>query len=361
MRSNPLVSIIVPVYNTENYLRECINSLCGQTYSNLQIILVNDGSTDGCGKICDFYMKKDSRIQVIHQENRGVSSARNVGLDVAQGKYIYFVDSDDRVLENMVEETVGAMEEGYDLCVWAHLIEEESNTYYWGRHKSTIFHFPTLRKKRRFLCRWILPVRFCWSACCQAFRRDIINCNELRFVTGQKIYEDMDFFFRYAACCQNLHYISKSFYVYRQHADSTFHTSTIQEQTAYMLRLSKLWDSSFAEQLSFLPVYICSGVAFLSGVAGHITRTKDDEQRLIRILEFLRNAEDNDWLLEQAKLAVKNRSVIIQICGLRLGGRVYGFYKYLLTGDMSSLRKANRLQACFLMLRTCKNRLLYGQ
>ena len=91
----PKVSIIVPVYNTEKYLARCIDSILAQTFTDFELILVNDGSKDNSGKICDEYAQKDSRIVVIHKENGGVSSARNKGIDVAQGEWISFVDSDD--------------------------------------------------------------------------------------------------------------------------------------------------------------------------------------------------------------------------------------------------------------------------
>lgn len=99
--SKPLISIIVPVYNVEDYLPECIDSILAQTYKNLEIILVNDGSTDNSGKICDEYAQKDSRIKVIHKENSGVSSTRNMGIEAASGEYIGFVDSDDTVDSDM--------------------------------------------------------------------------------------------------------------------------------------------------------------------------------------------------------------------------------------------------------------------
>lgn len=98
-----LISVIVPVYNVEKYLEGCINSLVSQTYKNLEIILVDDGSTDESGLICDKFAKNDCRIKVIHKENGGVSSARNTGIDVASGDYIGFVDSDDYIAEDMYE------------------------------------------------------------------------------------------------------------------------------------------------------------------------------------------------------------------------------------------------------------------
>lgn len=101
---NPLISVIVPVYNTEPFLPKCLDSIIGQTYRNLQIILVDDGSPDRCGEICDEYAKRDNRICVIHQQNSGVTTARNVGLAPAKGEYLAFVDSDDWLELNMYEE-----------------------------------------------------------------------------------------------------------------------------------------------------------------------------------------------------------------------------------------------------------------
>ena len=92
-----LVSIIIPIYKVEKYLRQCIESVIAQTYINIEIILVDDGSPDNCGKICDEYAEKDSRIKVIHKKNEGLSVARNVGIDIANGAYLMFVDSDDWV------------------------------------------------------------------------------------------------------------------------------------------------------------------------------------------------------------------------------------------------------------------------
>ena len=97
-----LISVIVPVYKVEEYLRRCIDSIINQTYKNLEIILVDDGSPDNCGKICDEYAKKDGRIKVIHKENGGLSDARNVGIEKSFGEYITFIDSDDYVESNYI-------------------------------------------------------------------------------------------------------------------------------------------------------------------------------------------------------------------------------------------------------------------
>ena len=99
----PLISIIIPIYNVEQYLRRCVDSVLQQTYTNLEIILVDDGSPDNCGRICDEYAQADSRVRVIHKTNGGLSSARNAGLDIMTGEYLMFVDSDDYLSLDCVE------------------------------------------------------------------------------------------------------------------------------------------------------------------------------------------------------------------------------------------------------------------
>lgn len=112
------ISVIVPVYNVEQFLPKCLDSIIGQTYPNLQIILVDDGSTDGCGEICDEYARKDNRIKVIHQENSGTVKARNSGISLATGDYLAFVDADDYLPFDAYQELSAAIEsENYDI-VW---------------------------------------------------------------------------------------------------------------------------------------------------------------------------------------------------------------------------------------------------
>lgn len=110
MENQALISVIIPVYNVEKYLHECVDSVINQTYKNLEIILVDDGSTDSSGKICDEYVEKDERVTVIHKKNEGPSKTRNTGLEQAIGKYIYFLDSDDYIAEDAINNLVQTAE-----------------------------------------------------------------------------------------------------------------------------------------------------------------------------------------------------------------------------------------------------------
>ena len=108
--AKPRLSVIVPVYNVEKYLRWSIDSILKQTFSDFELILVDDGSTDSCGKICDEYALSDTRVRVVHQRHEGVSNARNKGIDIARGDIIGFVDSDDTICENMYEEMIRCLD-----------------------------------------------------------------------------------------------------------------------------------------------------------------------------------------------------------------------------------------------------------
>ena len=117
MEAKSLVSVIVPIYNVEKYLNCCLDSVIGQTYSNLEILLIDDGSTDKSGKIADFYAEKDGRIHVFHTENRGVSHARNIGLDNMKGEYCILLDSDDALRRDTIEQAVSLLEKEQLDCV----------------------------------------------------------------------------------------------------------------------------------------------------------------------------------------------------------------------------------------------------
>lgn len=116
----PQISVIVPVYKVEKYLRECVDSILAQTFTDFELILVDDGSPDQCGAICDEYAQQDSRVWVIHQENQGLSGARNSGIDVAQGEFLTFIDSDDLVDARYLEILIAAVKDGTDMAVCRH-------------------------------------------------------------------------------------------------------------------------------------------------------------------------------------------------------------------------------------------------
>ena len=129
MRENDLISVILPIYNVEPYLERAVDSIIKQTYRNIEIILVDDGSPDNCGNICDAYAKQDKRIIVIHKENGGLSDARNVGIKKASGKYITLVDSDDYVDDDYVEFLYSLIKNsGADMSICSHTVLYDNGT-----------------------------------------------------------------------------------------------------------------------------------------------------------------------------------------------------------------------------------------
>lgn len=195
MKNNPVVSVIIPVYNVEKYLEECIDSVLAQTYQNIEIILVNDGSTDSSGLICDRYAEKNSCISVIHKENGGQSTARNVGIEHADGKYIYFMDSDDILLSAALEklyyvadennadivffDAESFVDDGYNMKLKQSYIR--NHTYLVQSGMKT---FEQMQKNKEFSVS--VPLLF--------FRSDFLKNSNINFCSGI-YYEDMIFAF----------------------------------------------------------------------------------------------------------------------------------------------------------------------
>lgn len=211
-----LVSVIVPIYKAEAYLGKCVDSILSQTYPDLEVILVDDGSPDNCGAICDRYAAHDVRVRVIHKENGGVSSARNAGLDAATGDYVMFTDSDDRIEPEMVAVLLDALTE-YDADIVTCNLRMESAS---GRQKPRVMDmcdtvidfpkpdYPKLLQSFSSLFS-IYPVN---NLYCRAH----IERMHLRFLPMQRVLsEDQLFNWCYYAAVRKAVYIDKSLYVYQ--------------------------------------------------------------------------------------------------------------------------------------------------
>lgn len=201
------ISVIVPVYNLEKYLSRCLDSVCNQTYKNLEIILVDDGSTDNSSKICDDWAMKDSRIIVIHKENGGVSSARNVGINKATGDYIHFVDGDDWLELNCYEKIIEVNDNKTVMF----------NTYFVKSKDKFIkfnYDFSEISNQKEMIYKLInggLGYTNCWS---RIFCRDIIETNELLFDESISVGEDFLFLYKYLKCIDIIYCINEPLYNY---------------------------------------------------------------------------------------------------------------------------------------------------
>ena len=208
----PLISIIVPVYKTEKYLRCCVDSILAQTFTDFECILVDDGSPDNCPAICDEYAEKDNRIIVIHQENAGSSAARNTGLDIARGEYIGFVDSDDWIEKDMFEELYKkADSEEYDI-VWCDLYKEyQDNKIYIKNEINDLKNIDIIKK--------MLSGELSGFSFNKLIKRTLCVNNNIIFPIANQM-EDFVFIIQSVYCSKKIGYINKALYHYRQNIDS---------------------------------------------------------------------------------------------------------------------------------------------
>jgi glycosyltransferase involved in cell wall biosynthesis len=202
----PVISIIVPVYKTEEYLKRCVDSILAQTFTDFECILIDDGSPDNCGSICDEYAKKDSRIIVIHQENAGVSAARNAGLDKAQGEWIGFVDSDDwcdadmfRVLHE------NAIKYYAEVSICGIIFSGKKNN---SKTDLQIFDSKNILVKM-FTCKAVGGYSFN-----KLIRSDIFSENNLRYDTTIPYMEDVFLFYELFKHVEKIVYNPKQYYNY---------------------------------------------------------------------------------------------------------------------------------------------------
>lgn len=214
-----LISVIVPVYNTEKYLGKCIDSILNQTYKEIELILVDDGSTDSSLEILREYEKLDERVVVITQENRGVSGARNKGLDVAAGKYIGFVDSDDYVSLDMFEYLVGVLEDGNDFAACGWIYETEEGEI----EQSTSGGIKRLENRNDILTCMFEQGGCAPNVCNKLLRGEIIKKHDIRFPEDIRIGEDMIMLCRYVLNCEKGVYNPIPSYHYVTRKESAYH------------------------------------------------------------------------------------------------------------------------------------------
>ena len=207
----PVVSIIIPVYNVAQYLNECMKSVLDQSYTNWECILVDDGSNDESGSICDNWSEKDRRFRVLHQPNRGVSSARNVGLSAATGKYVVFIDSDDWVNDSYLSDMLEKADDNLDLVVSGIIIE---------RNDRTVQICPPKEITLRMLygtqpSDWVEFINLLYGPYVKLFKRSILCEYDLTFPEGQSLGEDMIFNLSYLDHSSDILFIPKADYHYR--------------------------------------------------------------------------------------------------------------------------------------------------
>ncbi len=222
-----LVSIIVPVFNVESKLRNCLDSIIGQSYRNIEIIIIDDGSEDSSSNICDEYALKYKNITSIHKKNGGTGMARNIGIEKSNGKYITFIDSDDCIKSNMIAEMTEVAEKYNVEMVSSNFIY--NGVYQESPVKEGIYEGNEIKSSvlSRMLGNHSYKVcdQFCVSACTKLYLSEIIKKNNLKYSTEKRpISEDMDFNFNFLCKCNRIYVLDKAYYYYNYNPLSLTHS-----------------------------------------------------------------------------------------------------------------------------------------
>lgn len=240
------ISIIVPVYNVEEYLPQCVNSVLGQTYQNLEVILVDDGSLDGCPALCDEYAKADSRVRVIHKENGGASSARNAGLRRASGEYVLFLDGDDwwsdsQAVFRLVERIHKTHPDVLNFSYSKFVTEDEEPSSYFGNAEAMPAMMNTRSEQLRYLTANNLYIA---SACNKMICRRLFD-DKLLFIEGVST-EDIEWSARLLCIAKSFDFVPENIYRYRQRVGSVSHS--ISEKTCMDIKNHIISCVQFAEK-----------------------------------------------------------------------------------------------------------------
>ena len=286
----PLVSIIIPVYQVEKYLDKCIASVVSQTYHNLEIILVDDGSTDRCPAICDEWAARDLRIKVIHQCNQGLSEARNHGTDACSGSYILYVDSDDYIDPKMVE------------CLLQAFIDTEVDVACCGHYKEYAYHVVTclLTKERKIVEGEEIVIsamkggvfsHYAWN---KLWRRELFD-SDCRFPPGM-YFEDIATVWKLFLKCRRVVCIPEVLYHYVAHKDSLGNTKNMKNLADRWMAFKERYDvmSTRSEKLRQICTKGCLETIGYTWRWLHAIDKKDwDEEKLQEMKIFLKRNRNN--------------------------------------------------------------------
>lgn len=232
----PEISVIVPVYRAEEYLRACVDSILSQTFSDFEVILAEDGSPDTCGAICDEYARQDSRVRVLHQTNQGQAAARNHALTLTQGKWLCFVDSDDRIHPRLLELLYRAVTEsgaGIGMC---RMLEAPTFPQDFDRPREAGYHLLTMDEDTlvSLYDREMYPG---WVACAKLIRREYVEAYPFR---PGRVYEDNEAVCHWLLPAKTLAMLPEALYFYRTNPDSTTKSGFSLKKLDYLWALESM-------------------------------------------------------------------------------------------------------------------------
>lgn len=301
-------SVIIPVYNVEKYLKECVDSILNQTFSDYELILVDDGSTDGSPQICDDYAAIDSRVKVIHNKNGGASAARNTGMKAAQGEYIINIDSDDYFLTNDVFEKIYNCSNNKDIILFKYQKYFDETK----RFEKCPFSYANISEDDSFvesIDKLVRADAFFGMAWMKTVKRELIAENNIYFEEGI-VGEDIDWNYNLYCNASSLVTIDEAFIAYRQRENSVTSAPKIKSLTS-LLYIIKRW----ADRINSLSDEVLKK-ALLGSLAKHYsntliayTRIKDNTKK-----GYKNKVKDFVWLL---KYGLSSRP--------RLMGKIYSF------------------------------------
>lgn len=239
-----LISFVIPVYNVEQYLQECVDSILNQSVSDYEILLVDDGSTDGSGALCDGYASREPRIRVIHKPNGGLSDARNRGLEAARGEYVLFVDSDDFIGEGSLEALAASLAQSESRPDVTFL--EAVKRYPDGREEPLGDGYEGAwilnQDKERVMAHLSRLPKFPGSACTKLVRRELLIAEKL-FFQKDLLSEDLDWTVRLLLAAETFSYCGTPYYYYRQGRDGSITNTAGRRSVESLLQILERWGS----------------------------------------------------------------------------------------------------------------------
>lgn len=308
-----LFSIIIPVYNVEKYLDRCVESVLRQIYRNYEVILVDDGATDNSGNMCDEWAKKDSRIKVIHQANKGLPGARNSGMKIAAGDYIFFLDSDDFIEKEFLFKTLNYMRRGFDICSFcARRVDEDGKYIYDMRFPDGIGEQVfTAENRECFILNNLFQYKLGWEVCFAVFRRNFLAENNISFHEDSKFAEDIPFTFECMLKANNYIKIPDILYNY------TLRESSIMGKISEEESLKKVFDSVFSKialvlekyQSRYYPISI-----YYVMLMKFYYRTLNRKYSFEEVISILKNV-NNEIGIAYIKDAIDNKKNIAELIG----------------------------------------------
>jgi len=317
MRDTGLVSIIVPVFNGLPFLKEALESAINQTYTNLEIIVIDDGSTDGSGVTCDQYAAKDARLRIIHQENRGLSAARNAGLDIMSGSAVAFLDADDAYSSDYIESMLSVMNrETVDIVTCKFALYHTTGKLGETEPESIKPKIQSGKYNRRNILQSLVNNELNYGIWNKLYSSSLWE--EIRFPVGH-VYEETDTTYRLFDLCENVYAIDKVLYMYRKHKGTI--TNTINKKTISDWLLAR----------SHFEVYVEERVPSLFSTSQLNAIRQSRLRRMMQYYMIIRakGEDDNDFAKEL-------RGMILSL-GKQIG------------------RCSARMEICFWMIRFCPN------